>query len=1107
MARGNIPFLAFNRGIISPKAIARTDLDRTKLSAEVMTNWIPKTQGAMTLRPGTKYMGSSINDTGAEWIEFVAATDEIALLELTNGKMRIWMDTGDGTGDAHNLALLGRPLVSTTVSITDTGWTDASVGGYAGLQATDLIPMMTAATTSGVTISANSENAVQGFASWKVGDNNQDSDWRDTGASASSLPSWVKFDFGTGNTETVVTYTIRGLNAGHFFTAYSAPRSWFFEGNHADTGADPASWTTLDTGGDQTGWGFYEKRSFTVPSPQAFRFYRLRVQESEDAGPLAISEMELFETSGTQVTRTASGMTLVAGATGSVARARKRVLVDTGDAQVEHSLAIRIDRGPVTLRVGTTTGDDDLISETSLATGYHNLAFTPGSEFHITMQTTADVNRIVGSLAIGDSGTVEITAPWDANDLSSIRYDQSADVVYLDCDGVKPTKIERRGTGRSWSVVDYAPSDGPFLSVPSSRAKFTVSALYGNTTLTSDVPFFTADHVGALFRIFHDGQSGEYRLGTKDAVTDAIRVIGLSDTGTQSSTSERRAAVSVSGTYSGQVTIERSFEGADVGFRSASSQVLGDSAPSDTGSFSRTILDPDDNIEVWYRARLSSYTSGAAIVNFDYGSGGGVHGICRVTGFNSTTSVDIEVLSRFSDTGSSTTNWQEGYWSGARSFPTAVALHGGRLFHAQGGSIFGSVADEYESFDPEEDGDAAPIIRTLGSGPVDNIHYIVSLLRLIVGTSGAELTVRSSSLDEALTASNANAVTFGTQGAANMRSLKMDNRAVFVQRGLGKLFLVGAGTQGSSTFGDYESLELTLFVPELLESRVVSIAIQRQPETRIHCVLVDGTVAILTYEPHPAYGDVLCWSKFETDGSVEKAMVLPGLNEDAVFYHIRRTVGGTTKRFLEKWAKESECEGDTGLTWLMDCAKSFTDTGRTTSLTGFTHLAGTSGVVVWSDDTGGIEGVDRSADTGSEGSQRTYTVSGAGGITLSMPVHHAVAGLPYTADWKSTKLAYAAEAGTALAQMKRTDKIAFILHKTHNNGLYFGSDTGNLDPLPRVIDGAVVDSDKIHETFDQVAMPFPGLWDTDSRIHLRAKSPRPCTVLAAIPTVQTNEKV
>ena len=127
MAKSTVPILAFNRGLISPLALARVDLDRTRLSASLMTNWLPKTQGAMIIRPGTKFRGSSLNDTGAYFIEFVARTDDAALLEITEGKMRIWdVDTG-------TISLLGRPTIGIlSLSATYTGWLNASTGGTLG---------------------------------------------------------------------------------------------------------------------------------------------------------------------------------------------------------------------------------------------------------------------------------------------------------------------------------------------------------------------------------------------------------------------------------------------------------------------------------------------------------------------------------------------------------------------------------------------------------------------------------------------------------------------------------------------------------------------------------------------------------------------------------------------------------------------------------------------------------------------------------------------------------------------------------------------------------------------------------------------------------------
>lgn len=1114
MTKQNVPFVSFNRGIISPKSLARIDVDRTRLSAEVMRNFLAKTQGAMTIRPGTIHFGSSLRDTGAEWIEFIAATDDVALVELANdtgtgfGSMRIWL--GD---DPHDIALLERPPVETAVSLTDTGWADTSTGGSASTSVVDAIPVMTSATTSGVTIDASSEDAVQGNAGWKVGDNNNTTTWCDTGASVNILPSWVRFDFGAGNTEAIRSYSIRASS----FSGQvdSAPNTWQLQGS-----ANGSVWTTEDSRTSESGWSVSQKRSYTAQNDTgstAYRYWRLNVTAHNGGSNdrLVIAEIELFPAIiNSKSNFSAGALTLNATAIGALARVERHVVVDTGDLGVEHSLAVRIDRGPLTFRVGSTARDDDYISESSLGTGYHNLAFTPDTDFYITIQTDEIVDRIVGSLEIGDSGTVEITTPWTAADLDNVRYDQSADVVYTDCRGVHPYKIERRGTGRSWSAVKYLPNNGPFLPAPSSAAKLSVSQRYGNTTMNSDVPFFNEGHVGALVRAFHEGQSGRWPLGALGAATDAIQITGLSDTGGGNIQDERTLSVSASGAWSGRILIERSFDGEDRGFHPVPLNFFTTAVTSagDSGTFSKTIKDTDDNIKAWYRARIAdtgtgtAYSSGVAIVTITY-RGGGVTGTGRITGYNSNTDVSFEVLSRFSDTGPSD-NWQQGYWSTTHGFPTSVALHGGRLAHAEGGTMFLSVSDDYENFDDTTEGDAGPIIRTLGSGPVDNIYWLISLARLIMGTTGAEIQLKSSSLDEPVTPTNSAATTVSTRGSANLRAIKLDNKAIHVQRSGSRLFMIGLGASAQS-FGDFEGVELTLLAPDLLAAGVVSIAVQRMPDTRLHCVLADGTVGILTYEPNE---EVICWQKWTTDGVVERAMVLPGIAEDAVYYHIRRTINGRTRRFLEKWAKESECLGDTGLNWLADCASSYTDTGRTNTLADIApHLAGAN-VVLWGDlDTGSTPFVDLSTDTGSDGSQRLYAVDTGGDITLSLTsgLHHAVAGLPYSAAWKSTKLAYGAQFGTALTQKKRVPQMGLVLYKTHNRGLYMGSDTGTdkIQPLPRTLDDdGVVDPDKVYPSLDEVPFAVPGGWKSDSRIALRAKAPRPCTVLAAVPQVDTNEK-
>ena len=266
------------------------------------------------------------------------------------------------------------------------------------------------------------------------------------------------------------------------------------------------------------------------------------------------------------------------------------------------------------------------------------------------------------------------------------------------------------------------------------------------------------------------------------------------------------------------------------------------------------------------------------------------------------------------------------------------------------------------------------------------------------------------------------------------------------------------------------------------------MTVQRQPDTRIHVWLDDGSVIVLTYEPSE---EVSCWSRIAPGGAgfVERVVVLPGEDEDQVYYRVRRTINGATKRYLEKMAMESECIGGTmnkqGDAFIIVSAV----TGTTVS--GLGHLEGKS-VVAWG---GG-------ADLG------TYTVSG-GAITLSAAVTatDVMVGLGYSAPYKSTKLAYAAAAGTALTQIKRVSYLGVILGPTHNDGLEFGRDFDNMDPLPRSIEGRPVDADEILDDYDQPAMSFPGEWTPDSRLCLRATAPRPCEIMAAVVTVETHDRL
>src|SRR3990167_8037899 len=125
MARSEAIRHAFDRGLISPLALARVDLKRSALSAEEQTNWMPRTLGPMMLRPGWQYIGASAGNAAARHVEFVRSLSATHILEFTNAVMRVWT----------NDALLTRVAVSSVVANGGfdsnlTSWTDNDeVGG------------------------------------------------------------------------------------------------------------------------------------------------------------------------------------------------------------------------------------------------------------------------------------------------------------------------------------------------------------------------------------------------------------------------------------------------------------------------------------------------------------------------------------------------------------------------------------------------------------------------------------------------------------------------------------------------------------------------------------------------------------------------------------------------------------------------------------------------------------------------------------------------------------------------------------------------------------------------------------------------------------------
>jgi hypothetical protein len=787
--------------------------------------------------------------------------------------------------------------------------------------------------------------------------------------------------------------------------------------------------------------------------------------------------------SGASATISGGKLNIASPAAGGLAQGKRSVTVAAPDQNVEHAFRIVVDRGPIRFRAGSTDGADDYVSEATLDTGTHSLAFTPtGATVFIQLETISAQTKIVDSITIEASGTMELPTSWVAADLPYVRYTQSGDIVFIACQGQQQRKIERRGVN-SWSVVLYKADDGPFQNQNTDDISLTPSVLTGNGTLTASRALFSSSHVGCLFRLFSSGQSTSDALAAQNTFGSTIRVTGTGG--------GRAFNYAITGTWSATVTLQRSIDSSTSGFTDVATF---------TGNASAAYNDGLDNTIAWYRLgiKTGNYTSGTATVALTF-TGGGAAGIGRVTGFSSTTVVNVEVLSAFSSL-VATNDWSEGDWSDVVGWPSCLRFYDGRLWFAGRDKIWGSVSDAYTSFDIDFEGDAGPINRSVGFGPVDTINWLLDLSRLIVGRQGAETSVRSGSFDQPLTPTNFTLKDCSTQGSAPVAAVKLDTRGVFVQQSNRRVFELSFSVDSQ----DYNAHDLTRLNPDIGQEGFVDLDVQRQPDTQLHFIRGDGQVAALL---HDNEDQVEAWWRIDTsgaDGEVESVAVLPGQLENRVYYSVKRTINGSTKRFLEKLARRDQC---TGLPEAR-CADShiYYSGVATDTITGLDHLEGED-VVVWGWNTDpaftstmpdGSE-VETGRDLG------TFTVASGSIGPLSEDVTNAIVGLSYEATFKSAKLAYAAQLGTALTQTKKVDKVGLILANTHVQGLEYGQSFTTMDNMPAVEEGDVLDSNAVWEEFDGMMITVPGEWDTDARLCLRATAPRPCMVLAAVVGVTTNE--
>ena len=741
-------------------------------------------------------------------------------------------------------------------------------------------------------------------------------------------------------------------------------------------------------------------------------------------------------------------MSLVGSGVNAAKRYQTIHTTDTGSA---HGMRVVIADAPVKVQVGTSgNGSYDLVNET-LKPGTHCLKFTPGSNITITFSNTSNIEALVDSVAFDGAGTLTLPTSITTANLVTVRFSQSADVMFFTYDGGSPFVIERRGT-ESWSIVDYRVDDGPFGVINTTPVTMSATAMPAGVSMfiTASEDYFVSTDVGMLMKLVSSGQDVSASVTAEDTGTNSIRVVGVD--------SSRQFNVNVSGFSGDTITLQRSTD---------------DSTWVDVESYTTTQAkvydDGLDNSILYYRlwCKTGNYSAGTVACSLEF-AGGSITGIGRIVSYTSATVVIAQVLQAFGST-DATDDWYRGTWNATDGYPTSVSLYEGRLWWAGKTRGWGSVSDAYYSMDKTIDGASAAIQLAIGFGPVDNVEWLLPLGRLVAGIASDELSIRSNSFGDVLTPSNANIRPGSSQGAAPRDASHSGGRGYFVQRSIEKLY----GLEYSPNQDLYESTDLTLLNPSICSPGIKRIAITMQPEVRVYAVLEDGTARVYLMDQTE---QVAAWSRIETDGDIEDVIVLPATSEDRVYFIVNRTGG----RYLEKMALFSEAKGGT-TSKHTDSFVEYTSPG--TTLTGLSHLEGKT-VHVWAD------GQYRQSETVSSGS-----------VTVSASWTSVIAGLRHTADWTSSVLHYTDY--SVLCWEKRVVHTGLVMSNYWPGSIQIGPDDTNLSDMPLLEDGQAVDLTSTQALYTERPFTFDGTNETDPTIHLQATNP--VTVMALVYDLEEQE--
>ncbi len=644
---------------------------------------------------------------------------------------------------------------------------------------------------------------------------------------------------------------------------------------------------------------------------------------------------------------------------------------------------------------------------------------------------------------------IELATPYAEGDLTTLRFVQSVDVLYI-ASGKYPVKKLMRYSESSWVFTDINWQQVPYGDINLDENNYiTPSGTGGTVTLTSNQSTWSRNNVGDWIKLEQaiSGQSATCTGGTSNAIVagDTWKII-------------------CHGTWTGTVTIQISYDNGGSWQQLRQYTSKDDYNPTESGTVAEYAL-------VRVIVSTSSGTCTADLTTYPY-----THtGYAKITGYTDAYHVTASVVKAFGGTGK-TNNWYLSAWGKSQGYPCCATFFQDRLCFGANTSypqrVWMSMSGDYENFSVNKESgtvtdDSAVSADLLSLRPYQITHMDAGN-DLIILTEGNEWTISGS---ETVTPSSITPRLQQNYGCNDTEPVRVGNRLVYVQR-RGSIIRDMAYTYDTDSYGGYD---LTLLAKHLITGKeITDSAFAQEPDSIIYFVRSDGTLLCLTYIMEQK---VYAWSHIVTDGKIEAVLAAQQGNNDIVYCQVLRNVNGQQVRYIEQFSLDSDSSNQQDYI-MVDCAVRKTYSSATKTITGLSHLNGREVTVM-----------------GDGYLFDTMTVKD-GSITLPEGCKNVVIGIPYTMILEQPNF-NTTVSGVGNIQGMQQAVNTVVLRLSKSFGGEIGPDKNTLHEIIFDVGQMDLGQECLFSGDKNVTMGSGG-FNKNGRVYIRHDKPYPFTLLSIV---------